>query len=34
MTMGTEIVDQLLQVFQGQRPTFLVNPEAWPGRTG
>jgi D-3-phosphoglycerate dehydrogenase len=26
------IVDQLLQIFRGERPTFLVNPEAWPGR--
>lgn len=31
---NTGIVDQLLQIFRGERPTFLVNPEAWPGRAG
>jgi D-3-phosphoglycerate dehydrogenase len=27
-------IDQVLQVLRGERPTFLVNPEAWPGRVG
>jgi D-3-phosphoglycerate dehydrogenase len=30
--MGDGVVDQLLQLFQGKRPPFLVNAEAWPGR--
>jgi D-3-phosphoglycerate dehydrogenase len=25
-------IDQVLQVLRGERPPFLVNPEAWPGR--
>lgn len=25
--------EQVLQVLRGERPPFLVNPEAWPGRT-
>jgi D-3-phosphoglycerate dehydrogenase len=25
-------IDQILQVLRGERPTFLVNPEVWPGR--
>jgi phosphoglycerate dehydrogenase-like enzyme len=25
-------IDQMLQVLRGERPTFLVNPAAWPGR--
>jgi phosphoglycerate dehydrogenase-like enzyme len=27
-------IDQVLQVLRGECPTFLVNPEAWPGRVG
>ncbi len=27
------IVDQLLQILRGERPPFLANPAAWPGRT-
>ncbi|HID87439.1 MAG TPA: hydroxyacid dehydrogenase [Anaerolineae bacterium] len=30
--MSEGVVDQLLQIFRGERPPFLVNPEAWPGR--
>lgn len=30
--MGEGVVDQLLQIFRGERPTHLLNPEAWPGR--
>jgi len=26
------VVDQLRQIFRGERPPFLLNPEAWPGR--
>lgn len=25
-------VEQVLQVLRGERPTFLLNPQAWPGR--
>jgi D-3-phosphoglycerate dehydrogenase len=25
-------INQILQVLRGEQPTFLVNPEAWPGR--
>ncbi len=32
MSMGA--VEQVLQVLRGERPTFLVNPEVWPGRVG
>jgi phosphoglycerate dehydrogenase-like enzyme len=32
--MSDGVVDQLLQIFQGERPTHLVNPEVWPGRLG
>ena len=27
-------IDQILQVLRGERPSFLVNPEVWPGRVG
>lgn len=30
MSMG--VVDQLLQLFAGEKPDSLLNPEAWPGR--
>lgn len=30
--MSDDVVDQLSQVFRGERPPFLVNAEAWPGR--
>jgi D-3-phosphoglycerate dehydrogenase len=30
MSLGA--VEQTLQVLRGERPPFLVNPEAWPGR--
>ncbi|MBN1992104.1 MAG: hydroxyacid dehydrogenase [Anaerolineae bacterium] len=30
--MSQGAVEQLLQVLRGERPPFLVNPEAWPGR--
>src|SRR5262245_40216232 len=26
--------DQIVQILRGERPPFLVNPEAWPGRMG
>lgn len=30
--MRSGIVDQLLQLIAGQRPPYIVNPDAWPGR--
>ncbi|RIK47443.1 MAG: hydroxyacid dehydrogenase [Chloroflexi bacterium] len=30
--MRTGIVDQLLQLLSGERPRYIVNPDAWPGR--
>ncbi|HEY63935.1 MAG TPA: hydroxyacid dehydrogenase [Caldilineae bacterium] len=30
--MSQGAVDQVIQVFRGERPPFLLNPEAWPGR--
>jgi phosphoglycerate dehydrogenase-like enzyme len=30
--MSQGAVDQVLQVLSGERPTYLLNPEAWPGR--
>ncbi len=30
--MATGVVEQILQVFHGERPAYLVNPAAWPGR--
>jgi len=32
--INLSVAEQLVQIFQGQRPTFLFNPEAWPGRVG
>jgi D-3-phosphoglycerate dehydrogenase len=32
--MSQGVVDQVLQVLAGERPTFLIDPEAWPGRLG
>ncbi len=26
------VIDQILLIWQGKRPPFLVNPAAWPGR--
>lgn len=26
------VADQVIQVINGERPTYLLNPEAWPGR--
>jgi phosphoglycerate dehydrogenase-like enzyme len=31
---STGVVDQILQVLAGQRPTSLIDPAAWPGRVG
>ncbi len=31
--MQQGVIDQVRQVLQGERPSFLLNPEAWPGRT-
>jgi D-3-phosphoglycerate dehydrogenase / 2-oxoglutarate reductase len=31
--MSDSVVEQVLQVLRGERPSSLVNPEAWPGRT-
>lgn len=31
--MGLGAVDQVLQVLRGERPDFLLNPKAWPGRS-
>jgi phosphoglycerate dehydrogenase-like enzyme len=30
--MSQSVVDQVLQVLAGQRPSFLIDPAAWPGR--
>lgn len=30
--MGMGVVEQLEALFRGERPRFVVNPEAWPGR--
>lgn len=30
--MSESVVDQVLQVLAGERPTFLIDPAAWPGR--
>jgi len=30
--MSQSVVDQVLQVLAGERPTFVLNPETWPGR--
>jgi phosphoglycerate dehydrogenase-like enzyme len=30
--MRTGVVDQLIQLLHGERPSFIVNAEAWPGR--
>ena len=30
--MSSSVVDQVLQVLAGERPTFLIDPAAWPGR--
>lgn len=32
--MSQSVVDQVLQVLAGQRPSFLIDPAAWPGRMG
>ncbi len=32
--MSQSVVDQVLQVLAGERPTFLLDPAAWPGRMG
>jgi D-3-phosphoglycerate dehydrogenase len=32
--MSQGVVDQVLQVLAGERPTYLLNPTAWPGRAG
>jgi D-3-phosphoglycerate dehydrogenase len=32
--MSNAVVDQVLQVLAGQRPTSLLDQDAWPGRTG
>lgn len=32
--MSESVVDQVLQVLAGERPTFLIDPAAWPGRMG
>ncbi len=32
--MSHSVVDQVLQVLAGERPTFLIDPAAWPGRVG
>jgi phosphoglycerate dehydrogenase-like enzyme len=30
--MSQSVVDQVLQVLAGERPSFLLDPSAWPGR--
>jgi len=32
--MSQSVVDQVLQVLAGERPSFLIDPSAWPGRVG
>jgi phosphoglycerate dehydrogenase-like enzyme len=32
--MSQSVVDQVLQLLDGERPSFLIDPLAWPGRTG
>lgn len=32
--MSQSAVDQVLQVLAGERPSFLIDPAAWPGRVG
>jgi phosphoglycerate dehydrogenase-like enzyme len=32
--MSQSVVDQVLQVLRGERPSFLIDPLAWPGRMG
>jgi len=32
--MSHGVVDQVLQVLAGERPSFLIDPAAWPGRLG
>jgi D-3-phosphoglycerate dehydrogenase len=32
--MSQGVVDQVLQVLAGERPSFLIDPAAWPGRVG
>ncbi len=32
LAMSEGAAEQVLQVLRGERPTFLLNPEAWPGR--
>lgn len=32
--MSQSVVDQVLQVLAGQRPAFLIDQSAWPGRVG
>jgi D-3-phosphoglycerate dehydrogenase len=32
--MSQSVVDQVLQVLAGERPSFLIDPAAWPGRMG
>jgi D-3-phosphoglycerate dehydrogenase len=32
--MSQSVVDQVLQVLAGERPSFLIDPAAWPGRLG
>ncbi len=32
--MSQSVVDQVLQVLVGERPSFLIDPAAWPGRVG
>jgi D-3-phosphoglycerate dehydrogenase / 2-oxoglutarate reductase len=32
--MSQSVVDQVLQVLVGERPSFLIDPTAWPGRVG
>ncbi len=32
--VSQSVVDQIFQLFSGEQPTFLLNPDAWPGRVG
>ena len=32
--MSQSVADQILQLFAGEKPTFLIDPAVWPGRAG
>jgi D-3-phosphoglycerate dehydrogenase len=32
--IGHSVAEQIIQVLRGERPPFVANPDAWPGRVG